>query len=159
MKQNYNKHDYMLNRTSKKSHYRKSFRKRLIVHKLRSNDHIRTKKVKNRYIKKSLARPREVNCIIVYEYDYSEYPLCPRCRNPIEYEFANYCSYCGQKLAWSNFKLLCLKDGSVCKEETKPITLQNSAPQLCQIHKKCQTIHSIYLIPHKEQDDQILLEG
>lgn len=30
------------------------------------------------------------------------FPLCPRCANIIDREFMNYCSCCGQHLAWNN---------------------------------------------------------
>lgn len=45
----------------------------------------------------------EVTTLRIYRVHYSEYSLCPRCEIPIEREFVNYCSNCGQKLSWETY--------------------------------------------------------
>ena len=45
----------------------------------------------------------EVTTLRIYRVHYSEYSICPRCEIPIEREFVNYCSNCGQKLSWESF--------------------------------------------------------
>lgn len=32
------------------------------------------------------------------------YPLCPRCRRPMEREYQQYCDRCGQALNWDLFQ-------------------------------------------------------
>ena len=29
------------------------------------------------------------------------YPICPRCKQPMEREYQSFCDHCGQKLDWS----------------------------------------------------------
>lgn len=45
----------------------------------------------------------EVTTLRIYRVHYSEYSICPRCEIPIEREFVNYCSNCGQRLSWELF--------------------------------------------------------
>ena len=45
----------------------------------------------------------EVTTLRIYRVHYSEYSTCPRCELPIEREFVNYCSNCGQRLSWESF--------------------------------------------------------
>ena len=45
----------------------------------------------------------EVTTLRIYRVHYSEYSICPRCEIPIEREFVNYCSNCGQRLSWESF--------------------------------------------------------
>lgn len=45
----------------------------------------------------------EVTMLRIYRVHYSEYSICPRCEIPIEREFVNYCSNCGQKLSWESY--------------------------------------------------------
>ena len=35
--------------------------------------------------------------------DMFTYPLCPRCRLPMEYEYQAFCNHCGQALDWKHF--------------------------------------------------------
>ena len=42
----------------------------------------------------------EVTTLRIYRVHYSEYSICPRCKIPMEREFVNFCSNCGQKLSW-----------------------------------------------------------
>lgn len=45
----------------------------------------------------------EVTTLRIYRVHYSEYSICPRCAIPIEREFVNYCSNCGQRLSWESY--------------------------------------------------------
>ena len=45
----------------------------------------------------------EVKTLRIYRVHYSEYSICPRCDIPIEREFVNYCSNCGQRLSWESY--------------------------------------------------------
>ena len=45
----------------------------------------------------------EVTTLRIYRVHYSEYSICPRCEIPIEREFVNYCSNCGQRLSWESY--------------------------------------------------------
>lgn len=44
--------------------------------------------------------PKTVNAIRIYR-DRNCFPICPRCKMVIEYEYQSYCSNCGQHLDWS----------------------------------------------------------
>ena len=35
--------------------------------------------------------------------DGEHFPICPRCKVSLEYEYMRYCNRCGQKLNWRNF--------------------------------------------------------
>ena len=39
----------------------------------------------------------------VYKNDMSGYYVCPRCHVPMEFDFQNYCSHCGQALDWKRY--------------------------------------------------------
>lgn len=45
----------------------------------------------------------EVTTLRIYRVHYSEYSICPRCGIPIDREYANYCSNCGQRLSWESY--------------------------------------------------------
>ena len=42
----------------------------------------------------------EVTTLRIYRVHYSEYSICPWCKIPMEREFINFCSNCGQRLSW-----------------------------------------------------------
>ena len=42
----------------------------------------------------------EVTTLRIYRVHHSEYSICPRCKIPMEREFVNFCSNCGQRLSW-----------------------------------------------------------
>lgn len=44
--------------------------------------------------------PRTVVEIVIYNSG-DGYPVCPRCKTPIEREYMRFCDRCGQKLDWS----------------------------------------------------------
>ena len=44
--------------------------------------------------------PRTVNAIRIYR-DRNCFPICPRCKMVIKYEYQSYCGNCGQSLDWS----------------------------------------------------------
>ena len=44
--------------------------------------------------------PRTVNAIRIYR-DRNCFPICPRCKMVIKYEYQSYCGNCGQYLDWS----------------------------------------------------------
>ncbi|MGI5825681.1 MAG: hypothetical protein ACOX7J_08980 [Bacillota bacterium] len=46
--------------------------------------------------------PMPVKEAICYKYE-STYPICPRCKTPLEREYQNYCDRCGQSLNWKNY--------------------------------------------------------
>lgn len=43
--------------------------------------------------------PRTVNAIRIYR-DRNCFPICPRCKMVIKYEYQSYCGNCGQYLDW-----------------------------------------------------------
>ena len=45
----------------------------------------------------------EVTILRIYRVHNSEYSICPRCETPLEREFVNYCSNCGQRLSWEAY--------------------------------------------------------
>lgn len=47
---------------------------------------------------------KEVCKIRIFALDRYGYPLCPTCQMPMEREYMNYCSYCGQKLSWKQYR-------------------------------------------------------
>lgn len=47
--------------------------------------------------------PRTVNAIRIYR-DRNCFPICPRCKMVIKYEYQSYCGNCGQYLDWSRLK-------------------------------------------------------
>ena len=47
--------------------------------------------------------PRTVNAIRIYR-DRHCFPICPRCKMVIEYEYQSYCGNCGQYLVWSKLE-------------------------------------------------------
>lgn len=51
--------------------------------------------------------PMQIVNFIVYldsSYGYEKYYVCPRCQIPLERDFMSFCSCCGQKLDWKNYK-------------------------------------------------------
>ena len=44
--------------------------------------------------------PRTVNTVRIYK-DRNCFPICPRCKIVIRYEYQSYCGNCGQFLDWS----------------------------------------------------------
>ena len=71
----------------------------------------------------------EVTTLRIYRVHDSEYSICPRCEIPIEREFVNYCSNCGQKLSWESY----LK-GDIETEYCPPL-YQNEADIACMVAK------------------------
>ena len=53
----------------------------------------------------SHSRPMEVTATITYSVQCHEYSLCPNCLTPMDREYVNYCSFCGQKLAWNQYNI------------------------------------------------------
>lgn len=55
-------------------------------------------------------KPMRVREVLVRQgnlYDFNikhTYPICPKCNIPMEYDYQNYCSHCGQKLSWVHYK-------------------------------------------------------
>lgn len=49
--------------------------------------------------------PLEVYQIRIYQSSRSSYSLCPNCLVPLEREYVNYCSFCGQRLSWTLFNI------------------------------------------------------
>ena len=47
--------------------------------------------------------PRTVNAIRIYR-DRNCFPICPRCKMVIKYEYQSYCGNCGQYLDWSRLE-------------------------------------------------------
>lgn len=47
--------------------------------------------------------PRTVNAIRIYR-DRNCFPICPRCKMVIKYEYQSYCGNCGQCLDWSKLE-------------------------------------------------------
>lgn len=47
--------------------------------------------------------PKTVTTIRIYR-DRNGFPICPRCKMVIKYEYQSYCGNCGQCLDWSNLE-------------------------------------------------------
>lgn len=47
--------------------------------------------------------PRTVNTVRIYK-DRNCFPICPRCKMVIGYEYQSYCGNCGQSLDWSKLE-------------------------------------------------------
>lgn len=48
----------------------------------------------------SYRTPMDVREFTKYNSYNRQFPICPRCKVPIEREFQNYCDRCGQALSW-----------------------------------------------------------
>ena len=46
--------------------------------------------------------PLLVTQIVVYQ-NKQAFPVCPKCKMPIEREYQSYCDRCGQYLNWNNY--------------------------------------------------------
>lgn len=64
---------------------------------LRHSKQVRSKVSEDRH------KSKEVCKIRISAADLCTYPLCPTCQMPMEREYVNYCSYCGQKLSWKQY--------------------------------------------------------
>ena len=74
----------------------------------------------------------EVTTLRIYRVHYSEYSICPRCEIPIEREFVNYCSNCGQSLSWESY----LK-GDISTEYCPPLFQNEAASAEKPSQEKC----------------------
>lgn len=74
----------------------------------------------------------EVTTLRIYRVHYSEYSICPRCEIPIEREYVNYCSNCGQKLSWESY----LK-GDIETEYCPPLCQHEAASAEKPSQEKC----------------------
>lgn len=46
---------------------------------------------------------KEVHTIRIYQSSAARYSLCPNCSVPLEREYINFCSNCGQMLSWDYY--------------------------------------------------------
>lgn len=47
---------------------------------------------------------RPVYEIVYFSQLKTAFPLCPHCKQALDREYINFCSYCGQKLSWKGFR-------------------------------------------------------
>ena len=58
-----------------------------------------------KYFKKVIRRDLPMQVTSVRKYHTSDtYVLCPNCNTPMDREYVNFCSYCGQRLSWKEFQ-------------------------------------------------------
>lgn len=59
-------------------------------------------KTRNRREELGFRAPMAVTELAVYRGG-SAYPLCPRCRIPLDREYQRFCDRCGQRLEWKDY--------------------------------------------------------
>ena len=60
-------------------------------------------KTRNRREELGFRAPMAVKELAVYRGG-SAYPLCPRCRIPLDREYQRFCDRCGQRLDWRGYR-------------------------------------------------------
>ena len=51
----------------------------------------------------SYRKPMAVTLTAIYTDNYT-YPVCPRCKCPMDREYLSFCDRCGQRLKWYGYK-------------------------------------------------------
>ena len=55
--------------------------------------------------KEKYRKTMQVKNIYVYtKCNNNAFPVCPRCRTPLEREYQAFCDRCGQKLGWEKYE-------------------------------------------------------